>query len=258
MGLRVGQIWGAASCVRYAEPRRFGPTGRAAAVQWVGSSIGEGLAARLGRPVLGPGIPIANRANYWRDTRPNRRTASKPQSLFAYTYLAGGRRGGLSRAVPRGRGGIPGLCTPPARNPDIHTTAALLAAARRLAYLVHRQAAPARCLPAELSGGWLFAGVGLPAQRAAGGAALEPVLRHMIADVIEAGGRFYLAKDHLLTEPNIARVWALRRWTRSSKSSGGSIRRPAAAVGPVSARVPAPVPLASNLAAADLYQHRRG
>src|SRR2546425_1064807 len=28
---------------------------------------------------------------------------------------------------------------------------------------------------------------------------LEPVLRHMIATVIEAGGRFYLAKDRLLT-----------------------------------------------------------
>ena len=29
---------------------------------------------------------------------------------------------------------------------------------------------------------------------------LEPVLRHMIASVIEAGGRFYLAKDQLLTQ----------------------------------------------------------
>ena len=28
---------------------------------------------------------------------------------------------------------------------------------------------------------------------------LEPVLRHMLATVIEAGGRFYLAKDHWLT-----------------------------------------------------------
>ena len=39
--------------------------------------------------------------------------------------------------------------------------------------------------------------------RAAG--KLEQVLRHMIATVIEAGGRFYLAKDHFMTNDQYCR-----------------------------------------------------
>ena len=157
------------------------------------------LAARLGRPALGLGVPIANRASYWRDTRRSSRAAGQRQSLFAYTYWSAAAAAGYHVMFPEG----------------VETLQAFVprAQARQIFEQVLRYSQQHGCWPIwcivkqHRSDGFLLSyqvdgfSLELVYQRSAQRVhTLEPVLRHMIATVIEAGGRFYLAKDHLLTQ----------------------------------------------------------
>jgi decaprenylphospho-beta-D-ribofuranose 2-oxidase len=154
------------------------------------------LAAGLGRPVLVPGVQIANRANYWR-ARLRRKTTGR-RALFPYTYWPSAAFAGYHALFPDG------VETFQAFVPRQHAKEIF---EQVLRYSQQQGCLPVWCIikqhrrdPFLLSYQVDGFSLELHYQRIDPMAGtLEPVLQHMIATVIEAGGRFYLAKDHLLT-----------------------------------------------------------
>ena len=157
------------------------------------------LASRLGRPALGPGVRLVNNFNYWRDTRPGGERLGQSRGLYAYTYWPAAAAAGYHALFPEGVQTFQAFVPrKPAR--EIFEQV--------LRYSQQQGCWPIWCIikqhrrdPFLLS--YQVDGFSLELvypRRAGWAPALEPTLRHMIDTVIEAGGRFYLAKDELLTQ----------------------------------------------------------
>lgn len=155
------------------------------------------LAASLGRPVLVPAVQIVNRANYWR-VNWSRKTAGQRRDLFAYTYWPAAAFAG-ARALFR-----EGVETFQAFVPRQHSKEVF---EQMLRDTQQHGCPPIWCvikqhrrdpflLSYQVDGFSLELNYPRTDQTAR---TLEPVLQQMLATVIEAGGRFYLAKDRLLT-----------------------------------------------------------
>ncbi|HEY7357063.1 MAG TPA: FAD-binding oxidoreductase, partial [Ktedonobacterales bacterium] len=155
------------------------------------------LAASLGRPALLPGVRLANRANYWLDR--HRPTSQKHQrGLLAFTYWPPAAFAGYHALFPEG------VETFQAFVPAPHAQAVF---EQVLRFSQQQGCMPLWCVikqhrrdPFLLSYQVDGFSLELNYQRTRQTAqTLERTLRQMIALVIEAGGRFYLAKDHFLT-----------------------------------------------------------
>lgn len=155
------------------------------------------LAASLGRPVLVPGVQIANRAIYWRARR-SRKTTGQRRALFPYTYWPSAGMAAYHAMFPEG------VETFQAFVPRQHSKEIF---EQVLRYSQQQECMPIWCIvkqhrrdPFLLSYQVDGFSLELIYQRTYQTArTLEQVLQQMIPTVIEAGGRFYLAKDHLLT-----------------------------------------------------------
>ena len=155
------------------------------------------LAASLGRPVLLPGLHMANRAFYWWG-RWIHNKAGRQRSLFPYTFWPSSAFTGYHAMFPQG------VETFQAFVPGQHT--------QEIFKQVLRYSQEQGCIPLwavikqhrrdpfllsyQVDGFSLELNYQRTAQTAQ---TLKQALQHMIATVIEAGGRFYLAKDHFLT-----------------------------------------------------------
>lgn len=155
------------------------------------------LAARLGRPLLLPGVQMANRANYWR-VRWSHNPAGRQRALFPYTYWPSAVFAGYHAMFPEG------VETFQAFVPGQHSREIFKQVLR---YSQQQGCMPLWCIlkqhrrdPFLLSYQVDGFSLELNYQRTSQTAErLKQVLQHMIATVIEAGGGFYLAKDHFLT-----------------------------------------------------------
>jgi decaprenylphospho-beta-D-ribofuranose 2-oxidase len=154
-------------------------------------------AARLGRAVLAPAVKLANRANYWR-ARCGRDTAGQRRALFPYTFWPAASLAGSHAMFPEGVETFQAF-VPRQQSREVFEQV--------LRHSQQQDCWPIWCVvkqhrrdPFLLS--YQVDGFSLElnyprSQRTC--EILERVLRHMVAAVIEAGGRFYLAKDRLLT-----------------------------------------------------------
>ncbi len=156
-----------------------------------------GFAASLGRPALAPGVQIANRVNHWR-TRWTSKTARQQRALFPYTYWPAAAAAGYQALFPEG------LETFQAFVPRQQAQKVF---EQVLRYSQQHECFPIWCilkqhrrdpflLSYQVDGFSLELNYQRTRQRAP---TLELVLQHMLATVIEAGGKFYLAKDRWLT-----------------------------------------------------------
>ena len=155
------------------------------------------LAARLVRPALQPAVQMTNRINY-RWGRGSHAKEGDLRSLVPFTFWPGAFFCGYPALLP---GGIE---TFQAFVPD---QAAPTIFKEVLRYSQQHGCMPLWCVikkhrqdPFLLS--YQVDGFSLELNYACGGQPvqqLQQVLRHMIATVIEAGGRFYPAKDHFQT-----------------------------------------------------------
>jgi decaprenylphospho-beta-D-ribofuranose 2-oxidase len=189
-----GHVTSAAlSCTREAAPSEVPMRGLSASLE----NLLVSLAAGLCRPMLVPGVKFANRANYqW--GRRSRKTTGEQRSLFPYTYWSSAAFAGYHAMFPQG------IETFQAFVPEVQTKEIF---EQVLRYSQQHGCMPIWCIikrherdPFLLS--YQVAGFSLELnyQRNNRGASnLEQVLQHMIACVIEAGGKFYLAKDHFMT-----------------------------------------------------------
>lgn len=155
------------------------------------------LAASLGRPALLPGVRLANRANYWLDQH-GPKAKQQQSGLLPFTYWPPAAFAGYHALFPQG----------------VETFQAFIPAQRAPAVFgqVLRYSQRQGCMPLwcvikqhrrdsfllsyQVDGFSLELNYQRTRQTAQ---VLERTLRQMIALVIEAGGRFYLAKDHFLT-----------------------------------------------------------
>lgn len=155
------------------------------------------LVARLGRPALLPSVRLANRANYWLCQR-SPKTKEQQHDLLSYTYWPSAAFAGYHMLFPEG------VETFQAFVPGQHAQAIF---EHVLRYSQQQGCMPLWCvikqhrrdpflLSYQVDGFSLELNYQRTHQTAPN---LERMLRHMIAIVIEAGGRFYLAKDHFLT-----------------------------------------------------------
>jgi decaprenylphospho-beta-D-ribofuranose 2-oxidase len=155
------------------------------------------LAASLSRSVLLPGVRLANRIHYgW--GQHSRKTSGQPRALFPYTFWPPAAFAGYHALLPRG------VETFQAFVPGPH--------AKEIFKQVLRYSQQQGCLPVwcilkqhrcdpfllsyQVDGFSLELNYPRSHQTAQ---TLNSVLQRMIATVIEAGGKFYLAKDHFLT-----------------------------------------------------------
>jgi FAD/FMN-containing dehydrogenase len=155
------------------------------------------LAARLGRPALLPGVHLANRVNYWMGRR-SPQAKEQRRDLLSYTYWPPAAFAGYHALFPTG------VETFQAFVPAQHAQEVFESVLR---YSQQQGCMPLWCvikqhrrdsflLSYQVDGFSLelnYQRTNRAAQK------LEQMLRQMIAIVIEAGGRFYLAKDHFLT-----------------------------------------------------------
>lgn len=155
------------------------------------------LAATLGRSALLPGVRLANRANYWLGWR-TLKTKERQRGLLPFTYWPSAAFAGYHALFPEG------VETFQAFVPGQH--------AREIFEQVLRYSQQQGCMPLwsiikqhrrdpfllsyQVDGFSLELNYQRTHQMAQ---TLERTLRYMIALVIEAGGRFYPAKDHFLT-----------------------------------------------------------
>ncbi len=152
------------------------------------------LAARLGRPALVPGIQLANHALLWQ----GRQKMARPRSLVPFTYWPPAAFAWYHAMFPQG------VETFQAFVPRQHSQEIFK---QVLGYAQEQGCMPLWCVikqhrrdPFLLSYQLDGFSLELNFQRTAHNAQkLQAVIQHMIASVIEAGGRFYLAKDHFLT-----------------------------------------------------------
>jgi len=155
------------------------------------------LAGSLGRPVLLPGLQMANHANYWRN-RLSDKTTGLQRDLLRYTYWPSPAFAGYHTIFPEG------VETFQAFVPGQHSKEIFK---QVVSYSQQQGCLPIWCVikqhrhdPFLLSYQVDGFSLELNYQRTHQTAqTLQRVLQHMIATVIEAGGRFYLAKDHFLT-----------------------------------------------------------
>jgi decaprenylphospho-beta-D-ribofuranose 2-oxidase len=155
------------------------------------------LAARMLRPALTPGVRLANRASYWWG-RSGRAQQARQRALLPSTYWPAAAFAGYHALFPEG----------------VETFQAFVPArqAQEIFGQVLRYSQQQGCIPlwcvikAHRRDNVLLSyqvdgfSLELNYQRTSQTAPLlGRVLRQMIAIVIEAGGRFYLAKDHFLT-----------------------------------------------------------
>ena len=155
------------------------------------------FAANLGRPALLPGVQLANRANYWFGQL-SHKTTGQQHALYPYTYWPSAAFAGYHAMFPEGvetfQAFVPGQDAP-----EIFKQV--------LRYSQGQGCLPVWCVikqhrrdPFLLSYQVDGFSLELNYQRTHQTAQmLKRVLQYMIAAVIEAGGRFYLAKDHFLT-----------------------------------------------------------
>ena len=155
------------------------------------------LTAGAARPMLLPAIKIANRASYWMSRLDNQSTG-RQRPLFPYTYWPSAAFAGYHRLFPEGvetfQAFVPGSAAP-----EIFRQ--LLNYSHRQGYLsvwciIKQHRNDPYLLSYQVDGFSLELNYQRTAQTAE---ALQQMLHYMIALVIEAGGRFYLAKDHFLT-----------------------------------------------------------
>ena len=155
------------------------------------------LAAGLVRPVLLPAVQTANRINYRRGSRSHGKDGDL-RSLVPFTYWPGSFFSGYPALLPQGIETFQAF-VPEQAAPTIFKEV--------LRYSQQQGCMPLWCvikkhrrdpflLSYQVDGFSLelnYARTGQPVQQ------LQPVLQHMIATVIDAGGRFYPAKDHFQT-----------------------------------------------------------
>lgn len=155
------------------------------------------LAASLGRPALLPGIRLANCVNYRWD-RHSLQKKEQQRGLLSYTYWPPAAFASYHALFPAGGETFQAFV------PGQH--------AQEIFEYVLRYSQQQGCMPLwciikqhrrdsfllsyQVDGFSLDLNYQRTQQTAQ---TLERTLRHMIATVIEAGGRFYLAKDHFLT-----------------------------------------------------------
>jgi decaprenylphospho-beta-D-ribofuranose 2-oxidase len=155
------------------------------------------LGARLGRSMLLPGVQIADRANYF-GARWSRSTEGRRRGLIPYTFWPRSAFIGYNAMFPEGVETFQAFL--PKRN------------AKEIFEEVLRYSQQQNCMPIwciikqHRSDPFLLSyqvdgfSLELNYQRTQQTAQkLEQTLKIMIETVIEAGGRFYLAKDHFLT-----------------------------------------------------------
>jgi FAD/FMN-containing dehydrogenase len=155
------------------------------------------LAARLGRPVLLPGMQMVNRAMLWWG-RLDHPTSGQPRGLFPYTYWPSAAFAWYHAMFPEGVETFQAF-VPRQQSKEIFRQV--------LRYSQDQGSIPIWCVikqhrrdPFLLSYQVDGFSLELNYQRTSQTAqTLKGVVQHMIATVIEAGGRFYLAKDHFLT-----------------------------------------------------------
>ena len=155
------------------------------------------LAAGVVRPVLMPAVQLANRANYWLSQK-NPGKTGKRRPLFPFTFWPSAAFVGYHAMFPQG------VETFQAFVPREH--------AREIFEQVLRYSQQQECMPVwciikqhqrdpfllsyQVDGFSLELNYPRTDQMAP---RLEQVLQHMITIVIEAGGKFYLAKDHFMS-----------------------------------------------------------
>ena len=155
------------------------------------------LAARPGRPALLPGAQMANRAIYrwgrWNHSRPGQ------VALFPFTFWPAAAFAGYQAMLPEGADTFQAF-VPGQDAKEIFESV--------LRYSQQQGCMPIWCivkqhqrdlslLSYQVDGFSLELNYPRTHQTAQ---KLKQVLQHMIAMVIEGGGRFYLAKDHFLTQ----------------------------------------------------------
>ena len=155
------------------------------------------LLATLSRPALLPGVQMANRLNYWWGGRPGEQHGHL-RGLVPYTFWPSAAFSGYHAMFPQGVETFQAFVPQPA---------APLIFKEVLLYSQQHNCIPLWCiikqhrrdpflLSYQLDGFSLELNYARTTQTAQH---LQQVLQHMIAIVIEAGGKFYLAKDHFLT-----------------------------------------------------------
>ena len=153
--------------------------------------------ANLVRPVLLPALQIANTANYWSGRWVSKATSQR-RSLVPYTFWPPAAFVGYHVLFPQGVETFQAFVPRP-NAPEIFR--------QLLNYSQQQDCLPVWCvikqhrrdpflLSYQLDGYSLELNYQRTHQNAE---TLKGVLQYMIAVVIEAGGRFYLAKDHFLT-----------------------------------------------------------
>jgi decaprenylphospho-beta-D-ribofuranose 2-oxidase len=155
------------------------------------------LASRLGRPLLLPGIQMLNRGMLWwgRWSQPAK---GQPRSLFPYTFWPSSAFAWYQAMFPEGVETFQAFVPEPQSKFVFEQV---------LRYSQEQGCMPVWCvikqhrrdpslLRYQVDGFSLELNYPRTSQTAQ---KLQGVLQHMIASVIEAGGRFYLAKDHFLT-----------------------------------------------------------
>ena len=158
-----------------------------------------GFAATLMRPMLTPSVSLATRVNYWWGKQ-NYKTQGQRRGLFTYTYWSSTAFAAYHAMFPTG------VETFQAYVPRENATEIF---EQVLRYSQQQNCIPLWCIIKQHKrDSYLLSyqvdgfSLELNYQRTHQGAhKLEEVLRHMIATVIEAGGKFYLAKDHFMTPP---------------------------------------------------------
>ena len=161
------------------------------------------LAVSLGRPLLQPGVQLANRANYYLG-RLDFATAVKQVALVPYTYWPpvafAGYHAMFTEGVETFQAFLPAECAPEVFKQALRysQTQAIMP----LWCIIKRHRSDPFLLSYQVDGFSLELNYQRTAQNAP---ALKRTLETMIAAVVEAGGKFYLAKDHFLTHAQYRR-----------------------------------------------------
>lgn len=154
------------------------------------------LGAKLGRPVALPGARVANRAFYdW--GRWNSGSTSQV-ALFPFTFWPSAAFAGYHAMLPEGAETFQAF-VPREHAEEIFTQLLRYSQGqgfRPIWCVIKRHQSDPFLLSYQVDGYSLE--LNYPRTRRTV-QTLKPMLEHMIAMVIEAGGRFYLAKDHYLT-----------------------------------------------------------
>ncbi len=161
------------------------------------------LIGNLCRPALMPAVRVANEVNYRWGRQMSTRQAQQ-HSLLAYTYYPAAALAGYPALLPQGVETFQAF-VPHERARE--TFAEILQYSQRQGHLPiwcilkqHRR--DPFLLSYQVDGFSLELNYRRTRQTAQ---SLENALRHMIEVIIDAGGRFYLAKDHFLTQDQYRR-----------------------------------------------------